>query len=50
VKDSREAHLLRLSAERVDPVQSLCYTRLLLGYRKISDHVLNVAEVLGESN
>jgi phosphate:Na+ symporter len=46
VKDFRTQHLQRLSDERVDPIASLEYTRILLGYRKISDHILNIAEAV----
>lgn len=45
-KDARQKHLMRLSDERVEPVHSMAYTRLLQGYRKIGDHTLNVAEAL----
>lgn len=44
VKQYRTDHLKRLSEERVDPSVSLAYTRMLQGYRKISDHALNIAE------
>lgn len=51
VKAARNTHLMRMTEERVDPVHSIAYTRLLQGYRKIADHTLNVAEtVLGESD
>jgi phosphate:Na+ symporter len=44
VKDLREAHLARLSQERIDPVKSMCYMSILNAYRKIRDHALNIAE------
>lgn len=46
VKEHRSNHLQRLSTDRVDPVCSMQYTRQLLGYRKISDHALNIAEAV----
>lgn len=45
-KRARQTYLLRLSEERIDPVVSMAYTRLLQGYRKIADHMLNVSEAL----
>ncbi len=46
VKEARGEHLLRLSDQRIDPARSMAFTRLLRGYRKLSDHTLNVAEAL----
>lgn len=46
MKESRERHLGRVAAQHVAPLQSLIYTDMLTGYRKIKDHGYNIAEVL----
>tara|TARA_B100000809_G_scaffold212078_1_gene215937 strand:- start:1385 stop:3412 length:2028 start_codon:yes stop_codon:yes gene_type:complete len=46
MKDSRERHLGRVAAQHVSPLQSLIYTDMLTGYRKIKDHGYNIAEAL----
>ncbi len=43
-KELREAHLERLTSERIDPVLSMSYTAMINAYRKIRDHAVNVAE------
>lgn len=43
-KELREAHLTRLSTEKIDPILSMSYTAMINGYRKIRDHAINVAE------
>ncbi len=45
IKDCREAHLSRVAAGKVVPLNSLVYTDLLNFYRRINDHTLNIAEV-----
>ena len=46
VKELREAHLEKLTAEKVNPIKHMSYTAMLNGYRKIKDHALNVAEAV----
>jgi phosphate:Na+ symporter len=48
VKHMRDAHLARMSTIEggVSPMKSLVYTDVLQAYRKIKDHMLNVAEAL----
>ena len=46
VKELRNAHLLSLSESRIDPVQSMAYSAMLNGYRKVKDHAENIAESL----
>ena len=45
-KDLREAHLRRVAAEQVDPVYSMSYSTMILGYRRIKDHAFNIAEAM----
>lgn len=45
IKDCRQAHLSRVTAGEVPPLNSLIYTDLLNYYRRINDHTLNIAEV-----
>ncbi len=48
-RELRTKHLQRLSAKKVDPLMSVSYMNMLNGYRRIRDHVLNVAEaVIGD--
>jgi phosphate:Na+ symporter len=48
-RDMRGRHLAKLSARRVDPLLSTVYPDILSGYRRVKDHLLNVAEaVAGE--
>jgi len=46
VKESRTRHLARVEAGMAPPQKSLIYTDLLTSYRRIKDHILNIAEVL----
>jgi len=45
VKESRTRHLARVEAGMAPPQKSLIYTDLLTSYRRIKDHILNIAEV-----
>jgi phosphate:Na+ symporter len=45
VKESRTKHLARVEAGMAPPQKSLIYTDLLTSYRRIKDHILNIAEV-----
>ena len=45
-KAMRRQHLVRMSQERIDPKISMSYTAMLGSYRKIKDHVQNIAESL----
>ncbi|PKL18660.1 MAG: sodium:phosphate symporter [Spirochaetae bacterium HGW-Spirochaetae-5] len=48
-RELRTKHLQRLSAKKVDPLMSVSYMNMLNGYRRIRDHILNVAEaVIGD--
>ncbi len=47
VKQARQRHLERISTNPdISPFKSLAYTDMLQAYRKIKDHMLNVAEAL----
>jgi phosphate:Na+ symporter len=46
MKEYRKRHLTRLSEEKIPPLQSLIFTDILNAYRRISDHMLNVAEAI----
>lgn len=45
-RELRTKHLQRLSAKKVDPLMSVSYMNMLNGYRRIRDHILNVAEAI----
>jgi phosphate:Na+ symporter len=45
MKEYRQAHINRLTDGKVTPLSSLVYTDLLNYYRRIKDHMLNIAEV-----
>lgn len=48
-RELRTKHLQRLSGKKVDPLMSVSYMNMLNSYRRIRDHVMNVAEaMLGE--
>jgi len=44
VKELRSNHLESISTEKRNPVQSMSYSTMLNGYRKVKDHALNIAE------
>ncbi len=46
VKESRTKHLARVESGKASPLKSLIYTDMLTSYRRIKDHILNIAEVL----
>jgi phosphate:Na+ symporter len=46
VKSLRSRHLERVGNGEVSPLKSLSYTDMLSSYRKIKDHMLNVAEII----
>jgi phosphate:Na+ symporter len=46
VKESRTKHLARVEAGKASPLKSLIYTDMLTSYRRIKDHILNIAEVI----
>lgn len=49
IKDLRSIHLTSLTAGKIDPVVSTSYLTMLLNYRRLKDHCLNIAEaVAGE--
>jgi phosphate:Na+ symporter len=45
-KESRSKHLARVENKQCSPLSSLIYTDILTDYRKIKDHMLNIAEAL----
>ncbi len=46
IKDLRSIHLTSLTAGKVEPVVSTSYLTMLLNYRRLKDHCLNIAEVV----
>ena len=44
VKESRTKHLARVERGKASPIKSLIYTDMLTSYRRIKDHILNIAE------
>lgn len=46
MKDLRTKHLDKVEAQHVPPLKSLIYTDMLTSYRRIKDHILNIAECL----
>lgn len=46
MKECRTRHLARVTEGKATPLKSLIYTDMLTSYRRIKDHILNIAEVL----
>ena len=46
MKNSRRKHLGRIADDHIPPMQSLIFTDILSAYRRINDHMLNVAEAI----
>jgi phosphate:Na+ symporter len=46
VREIRGKHLQRVADGKVGAMQSLVYTDMLNGYRRIKDHSLNIAEAI----
>jgi len=46
MKDYRRQHLNRLSEQKVQALNSLVFTDMLNNYRRMTDHTLNIAEVI----
>ena len=46
MKKYRSSHLNRLSLGTCTPIKSLIFTDILNSYRRIKDHILNIAEVV----
>jgi Na+/phosphate symporter len=44
-KEKRHQHLTRLQGQTVEPLISVSYMDILTNYRKINDHLINIAEV-----
>ena len=44
IKELRDKFLVRMSEEKFDPQVSVAYNAQLNGYRRVRDHVLNIAE------
>jgi phosphate:Na+ symporter len=45
-KELRDEHLVRLTEEKVDPLESMSYNTMIGSYRKMKDHALNIAEAI----
>ena len=45
-KQYRDCHLQRLMVSCKEPVKSLVYSDMLIAFRRVNDHLLNVAEAL----
>jgi phosphate:Na+ symporter len=46
VRDLREKHLARVTSQHIPPLASVLYTDSLSAYRRVKDHILNIAEAL----
>lgn len=46
MKQCRSKHLERVSNGTISPLKSLSYSDILTSYRKIKDHLVNIAEVM----
>jgi len=46
VKESRRRHLVQVGKESTNPRATLIFTDMLNAYRRVKDHVLNIAETL----
>ncbi len=46
MKDARQAHLRRIEEKHTSPLVSLIVVDMLQAYRKINNHLLNIAEAL----
>jgi phosphate:Na+ symporter len=46
VKESRKRHLAQVGNESANPRSTLIFTDMLNAYRRVKDHVLNIAEAL----
>jgi len=46
MKDARQAHIKRLEEKHAEPLVSLIVMDMLQAYRKINNHLLNIAETL----
>ncbi len=46
MKDARQAHIKRVEEKRTSPLACLIVVDMLQSYRKIKDHILNIAETL----
>lgn len=47
MKTYRSNHLERVGTKNASPFESLVITDMLNAYRRIKDHALNIAEVMG---
>jgi phosphate:Na+ symporter len=45
IRKLRTAHWERLSTDKIDPIASTIYSDVLQSYRKVKDHLVNIAEV-----
>ncbi len=45
-REMRNSHLHRISSNKIDPLLSVSYINMLNNYRRIRDHILNIAEAL----
>ena len=47
-KEFRARHLTRLATDKVTPTKSIMYSDILVAYRRIKDHLLNIVDTLVE--
>lgn len=45
-REFRSRHLIRLSESRFEPLLCTAYSDMLTGYRRVKDHLINIAEVI----
>ncbi len=45
IRKLRTAHWERLATDKIDPIASTIYSDVLQSYRKVKDHLVNIAEV-----
>ena len=45
IRKLRTAHWERLATEKIEPIASTIYSDVLQSYRKVKDHLVNIAEV-----
>ncbi len=46
VREIRNSHLNRVSTEKIEPLSSVLFIDTINAYRKVKDHILNMAEAM----
>ncbi|MBN1257293.1 MAG: Na/Pi cotransporter family protein [Planctomycetes bacterium] len=46
VRELRERHLLRVTEQKMEPLKTVVYTNMLNSYRRVKDHMFNIAEAM----